>query len=241
MAHALRLLALVVVLLAARPALPAGAGRLDAETLVRIATEWLVQHLAGQVDPGAIELQGPPRELVLPPGDVTVQVALQSGSVAAGAMTVVVEATVTDATGARLTRSTTVGFRVRPVQEVVVAVRELARRTVIDADDVRTERRAVSRIPPGAVSDPAQALGRELTRTLAPGEVVTAQSLTAPVVIRRGSVVSLVVEGPNFRIVARGVAAEDGAPGAPIRVVNQASRREVVGRVEDAHTVRVPF
>jgi flagella basal body P-ring formation protein FlgA len=37
------------------------------------------------------------------------------------------------------------------------------------------------------------------------------------------------------------VAAEDGAVGQVIRVVNQTSRRELAGRVEDERTVRVGF
>jgi flagella basal body P-ring formation protein FlgA len=37
------------------------------------------------------------------------------------------------------------------------------------------------------------------------------------------------------------VASEDGAIGQSIRVVNQTSRRELVGRVEDERTVRIPF
>ena len=53
--------------------------------------------------------------------------------------------------------------------------------------------------------------------------------------------VSLILEGPGFRIMARGVAAEDGAVGQTIRVTNQASRRELAGKVEDERTVRVAF
>lgn len=242
MTRALRRLAVVIVAVLT-PGWAAGTGvtRLEAEALTRMAADWLVAHLGGEVDAGAIEPLAAPRELVLPAGALTVQMTLQSGSVAAGTLTVAVEATVTDERGSRVTRSTTVAFRVRALREVLVAVRELPRRTVIAPGDLRAERRAASRVPAGAVQDLADVVGKELTRTLAPGEVVTAQALTAPVVVRRGSVVSLVVEGPSFRIVARGVAAEDGARGETIRVVNQASRREVVGRVEDAHTVRVPF
>lgn len=214
---------------------------LASETLTRIAREWLVERLAGEVDPAAIEVTGTPRELALPPGDVTVNVTLQSGSVASGALTVLVEAAVAEDQGRRTLRSATVGFRVNAVQDVIVAVRELPRRAVITAGDVRVERRAASRTAPGAVHDARDAVGKEVTRSIAPGEPVTSGSLTAPVMIRRGSVISLVLEGPTFRILARGVASEDGVLGQPIRVVNQASRKEVVGRVENERAVRIAY
>src|SRR5262249_9054891 len=79
------------------------------------------------------------------------------------------------------------------------------------------------------------------TRSLAPGEVLTASSVATPRAVRRGAVVTLLVEGRGFRIVARGGASEDGAVGDTIKVVNQSSRREMAGRVEDGRAVRIPF
>lgn len=234
----------VTLILVAAPREPIFAGAvttLAPETLTGIAREWLADRLRGQVEPSAIEPAAVPRELVLPAGEVAFNFAVQSGSVDGGAMTVLVEAVVIDARGGRMTRSTTVNFKVNPLRAVVVAVRELPRRTLVGATDVRVERRPPSRIPAGAVHDPSAVVGKEIVRPLAPGEPLTASSVTAPLVIRRGSVVALVLEGPNFKIVARGVAAEDGTLGGSIRVVNQSSRREVVGRVEDERTVRVSF
>jgi flagella basal body P-ring formation protein FlgA len=82
-------------------------------------------------------------------------------------------------------------------------------------------------------------VGKEVVRAVAPGEVVIAAAVAPPRTIRRGSVVSLILEGQGFRIVARGIASEDGAVGQTIKVVNQSSRRELAGRIEDERTVRV--
>lgn len=220
---------------------PAAAGTALSPVLVqKIAREWMADRFGTEIE-AALEPMGTPRELPLPSGDVSVNVMLQSGSVESGTLTALVEAVATDGRGGRETRSTIVTFRVNALREVVLAVRELPRRVVVGPSDIRRERWPLSRVPAGAVRDPKEVIGKELLRTLAPGEAVTAQSLAIPLVIRRGATVSLVLEGPNFRIVARGVAAEDGALGAPIRVINQTSRREVTGRVEDEHTVRVSF
>jgi flagella basal body P-ring formation protein FlgA len=219
----------------------AGGSTLGADALVAMARQWLAERLGGEVEPTALEPLGTPHALVLPAGSLSLQLTQQSGSPATGAITVLVEARVTDARGQRITRSTTVNFRVNALQEVVVAVRELPRKTMVTAADVRRERRPLSRVAAGALRDTAEAVGKETTRPLAPGEVLTGPSVSAPLLIRRGALVALVLEGPNFRIVARGVAVEDGVLGAPIRVINQSSRREVVGRVEDDRTVRVAF
>jgi hypothetical protein len=100
-----------------------------------MARDWLTSRLAGQVEPEAIEPHGTARDLALPAGDVAFHLSLQSGSLESGTMTVLVEAVATDARGARATRSATVTFTVRSAEDVVVAVRELRRRTVVRAAD----------------------------------------------------------------------------------------------------------
>jgi flagella basal body P-ring formation protein FlgA len=226
--------------LAAAPAVPEPV-RLAPEIVAALARDWLAAHLGPGVDRASLELAGNVRELVVPHGTVSTAVSLQNGSVESGHVSVLVEATAVDPAGRRATRSTTVGFRVAARQDVAVAARELPRRAVVAAGDVRIERRAADRTPAGAVRELDQAIGKELVRSLAPGEALTASALATPRAIRRGAVVNLLLDGPGFRLSARGIASEDGAVGDTIRVVNQSSRRELVGRVENDQTVRVPF
>ena len=215
--------------------------RLAPEAVAALARDWIAAHAPASLDRGAVELTATPRDLVLPAGEVSTTVTLQAGSLAGGPVTVLVEATSLDRLGARTTRSTTVNFRIGAQQDVVVAVRELTARTALAASDLRTERRSYDRVPAGALRETREAVGKEVTRALAPGEVLTASSVATPRAVRRGSVVTLLVEGRGFRIVARGVASEDGAVGDTIKVVTQSSRREMAGRVEDDRTIRIPF
>jgi flagella basal body P-ring formation protein FlgA len=188
-----------------------------------------------------VDVLAPPRELALPAGDVATRVSVQAGSLAGGQMTVLVEAIVTDARGGRTARSATVSLAVRAQQDVLVVVRDLPRGAIVASGDVRRERRPSDRMPRGPLTDPADAVGKEMQRGAAPGEVLTASAVAPARAVRRGAVVTLLLEGPGFRIVARGVASEDGAVGQTIKVVNQVSRRELAGKVEDERTVRVPF
>jgi flagella basal body P-ring formation protein FlgA len=215
--------------------------RLNTEAVAALARDWIAARVGRDVERSAIELLAAPRELVLPTGDVTTTVSLQSGSLAGGPVTVLVEAMSQDRMGLRTTRSATATFRINAQHEVVVAARDLAPRTIVTAADVRTERRPHDRLPVGALRDVQEAIGKEATRMVAHGEPVTSLAVSPPRVVRRGAVVTLLVEGRGFRVVARGVASEDGAVGDTIRVVNQSSHREMAGRVEDDRTVRISF
>jgi flagella basal body P-ring formation protein FlgA len=237
-------LALGLALAAQATAARAGAPivhRLSSERIAEIARGFAQQQLGPHGTMLELELAAAPRELVLPEGQLDVQTSLQTGSVASGFLTVLVEATSMDGRGTRATRSATVAFRVTGDQPVLVAVRELTRGSAVTAADLRVERRPLERLPRHALADPREAIGKEVVRAVAAGEAIGAASVTAPRVLRRGSPVTLLLEGPGFRIAARGTASEDGIVGQTIKVVNQSSRREMSGRVEDERTVRVPF
>jgi flagella basal body P-ring formation protein FlgA len=220
---------------------PATGRVLSSDAVAELARRWAAEQFPTELDGAVVELAAPPRELPLPPGEMSTRLSLQSGSPAAGHLSVLVEVFVTDGRGHRTARSATVGFRLQVPQDVVVTVRELARGSVIAAADIRRERRSGERLPRGPVAEIADAVGKEVLRAMAPGEVLTTSAVAPVRAIRRGSVVTLLLEGPGFRIAARGVASEDGAVGQTIRVVNQASRRELAGKVEDDRTVRVAF
>jgi flagellar basal body P-ring formation protein FlgA len=242
-ALALAAFALAVEAMAAPPATASAddAVRLTADAVSGLARAWLVERLPADADRSAIEQVGSTRELVVPRGPTSTSVTLQAGSPSGGVVTLLVELTGTDASGVPAIRSATVTLRINAHVDVVVAVRELERRTVLGRGDVRIERRYGDRLPQGAFRDPGDVIGKEVVRSIGPGEPLTSSMLAIPRAVRRGGVVNLVLDGPGFRINARGVASEDGAVGEIIRVVNQASRRELIGRVEDDHTVRVSY
>jgi flagella basal body P-ring formation protein FlgA len=245
------LVSMTIAALAASHALGAGGderldrvadpARLNTEAVAALARDWIAARVARDVERSAIELLAAPRELVVPAGDVTTTVSLQSGSLAGGPVTVLVEAISQDRRGVRTTRSATATFRINVQHEIVVTTRDLAPRTIITAADLRLERRPHDRLPIGVLRDLQEAVGKEATRMVASGEPVTSSAVVSPRVVRRGAVITLLVEGRGFRVVARGIAAEDGAVGDTIRVVNQTSHREMAGRVEDDRTVRISF
>ncbi|MFQ5828068.1 MAG: flagellar basal body P-ring formation chaperone FlgA, partial [Candidatus Methylomirabilia bacterium] len=127
------------------------------------------------------------------------------------------------------------------LRAVVVANRPLARKSVIRPSDVRILRRAGSRVPHDALTDLGQAVGKEVVREVRAGDVLAARAVKVPIVVRRRSPVLLYLDGPGFRITARGIAMEDGGIGQMIRVINQSSQKVLYGRIEGNGSVRIPF
>jgi hypothetical protein len=154
--------------------------RLGAEAVAAIAREWIGARVAREVEPGAIELLAAPGKLVLPAGDIVTTVSLQSGSLAGGPVTVLVEAVSQDRMGVRTTRSAAATFRINARHDVVVTTRDLAPRTILTVADVRTERRPYDRMPPGALREVREAIGKEATREVAQGDALTTSAVAPP-------------------------------------------------------------
>jgi flagella basal body P-ring formation protein FlgA len=132
-------------------------------------------------------------------------------------------------------------LRIGRLQRVVVASRPLEPRAPVSLADFRLEARASHAVPPGALPAISDVTDLEATRSIRAGDVVTQPMLRARALVRRGERVTLLVEGPGFRITMVGQAEEDARRGEAVRVTNLTSKREVVGQVESAGVVRVNY
>jgi flagella basal body P-ring formation protein FlgA len=132
-------------------------------------------------------------------------------------------------------------FRVGRYGSAVVAARALEPRAVLGPGDWQVERRPSTEIPAGALSGIADEADLEAVRPIKAGEVLTSSLVRPRILVRRGELVTLVLEGPGFRITTQGVAVTDARRGDALRVLNQASKRETLGKVDAAGIVRVPF
>jgi flagella basal body P-ring formation protein FlgA len=129
--------------------------------------------------------------------------------------------------------------RVDDTVAVPVAVRRLGEGDVIRAADLRIIRMPAARVPADAVLDPARLAGRTVRQAVPVGAPVTGDQFGAAAMVLRGAPVSLLVELPGIAITAQGRALEDGARGARIQVMNNASRAVLEGVVVGPGRVRV--
>ncbi len=142
---------------------------------------------------------------------------------------------------ARVVRRVRVCGWVEVYREVLCFSRPLSRGHVLEAEDLVSTRRPLSRLKGCCVQDPSRAVGLALKRSVRAGQPLVTGMLTRPLLVRRGDRVTIRAEGPTISISVPGEVRQDGARGAFVRVKNLMSQREINAQVLDGKTVRVFF
>ena len=132
-------------------------------------------------------------------------------------------------------------MRVDRYQQVVVAARPIRRLAAITPEDLRVEKRLVSGLPAGPLARVEEANGFVASREIRGGEVLSTKLIQLPALVKRGEIVTLIVEGEGVVVTARGQAKEEGQRGQLIRVMNLSSKKELYGRVEGERQVKIPY
>lgn len=117
--------------------------------------------------------------------------------------------------------------RIVPTVPMLVAARRMAVGEVLGTNDVRVVRVPASRLRPGAVQRPDQAVGQALRRPAGAEQPLLLADLTLPLAIERGATVTMTYEVPGMTLTAQGRAMEGAARGAVVTVMNLASRQVV--------------
>lgn len=111
--------------------------------------------------------------------------------------------------------------------ESVVATRTIRAQTIIAPEDVTL----VAAEMPGALGDPALAVGQEARVAIYAGKPVRAGDLGPPSLVERNQVVPLIYLSGGLAISTEGRALARGSEGEVIRIMNLGSRTTVSGRV----------
>lgn len=123
----------------------------------------------------------------------------------------------------------------------LVATRSLARGEVLRDGDVALRPVESAADRRAAVSDVESVAGKRLRRSVPSGTVLRAAWFEDVPLVKRGEPVRLSLVQGGLRIEATGLARQDGRAGEMVRVENQSSRREVLGRVGEDGVVHVTF
>ncbi len=122
---------------------------------------------------------------------------------------------------------------------VVVAKQPLARGAVVGPNDVTVVERNRRDVPDDAVTAPEQVIGMATKVALAADTPVPRTAIAAPVAVKKGDLVTLIVETAAMKLTVTGEALEPGAVGAAIKVMNRSSKQTVAGKVIDDGVVLV--
>ena len=147
------------------------------------------------------------------------------------------DATIEIPTGAINRGNLRLSGRAAATVDVVTVLRPIERGTLIKSADVQVERRPRAEIGRDIVSDSEQAVGLAARTALQPGRPLRMAELMKPELVQRNETVTLIYEVPGIVLTVRGKAAEGGAEGDVISVLNEQTKRTVQGVVVGAGRV----
>lgn len=121
---------------------------------------------------------------------------------------------------------------------VAVPAHDIERGDVITQDDLVVQTVAADRIRPGIVTAAANLTGHEARRLLRAGEPIRADDIRMPILVAKGSTVTMTFSAPGIVLTATGRAMTDAGMGETVIVQNPASLRQVSCIVTGAGAVR---
>lgn len=119
--------------------------------------------------------------------------------------------------------------------EMLVATRTVRGQTILGPADIAVAEGQI----PGALTDPAEAIGQEARVNLYAGRPIMAGDIGAPAIVERNQLVTVIYRNGAVNIAADARALDRAGVGDPIKVMNLASRTTFIGFVAPDGTVTV--
>ncbi len=138
-------------------------------------------------------------------------------------------------------QTTEMAGRYEPLVAVPVLAHVVARGDIVSKADLTTTWLPARRLARGLLVSVDDIVGHEATRSLRPGVPLRRGDLRRPLLVAKGSPVTMRVAMGAMVLTAQGRAMQDGARGDFVRVLNPTSRRIVEGRVVGAGLVEVAW
>ncbi|NQV81485.1 MAG: flagellar basal body P-ring formation protein FlgA [Alphaproteobacteria bacterium] len=126
------------------------------------------------------------------------------------------------------------------VVEVPVTTRSISKGEVIGETDIAWVEIRGSQVGRRTVTELDQLVGQEAKRQIRPDKPIRVNDVWAQRLVRKGSLVNIIVETRYMVLQTSGQAAEDGALGDVVRVMNLKSRRTVQGIVSADGEIKIP-
>lgn len=125
----------------------------------------------------------------------------------------------------------TVSTVVSPAAQIVVTNRAIGRGERISESDVRLSTPTHNSVSDHVFHSLDQVVGCETTRSLAVDSAITADTIQAPLLVRKRDVVTVYSRSPGIRVRTTGRATEDGALGDLVLIESLSDRKTFFARV----------
>jgi flagella basal body P-ring formation protein FlgA len=121
---------------------------------------------------------------------------------------------------------------------VVIPSHDIARGATIAESDLVYGTIAASNVFSGVVTSMDELTGMETRRMLRAGEIVRVDDVRHPILVTKGSIVTMTFEAPGVILTASGRAMSEGGMGDTVTIQNPASFRQITATVIGAGAVR---
>lgn len=136
-------------------------------------------------------------------------------------------------------RRLTVSGRVHRLVEIPTISRRLKTGEIIQPGDIKWLNLRARQVNRNIITDADQLIGRTPQRFLAPGRPVRGGDVRRPRIVKKGSVVTMVVTTPNMVLTSKGRALDHGTRGDTIRIRNLKSKTIVEAEITGPNAVRI--
>ena len=138
--------------------------------------------------------------------------------------------------GATRTRVT---GRVNRVVEVPVVERQMMPNELITKNDIKWIKVRGDRLPKDAITDIDELIGKAAKRRLRAGVPVRRAAVQRPILVPKGSLVTIILKTPRMTLTSQGKALENGTDGDTIRVTNLQSKKVIEAEVTGTARVAI--
>lgn len=133
-----------------------------------------------------------------------------------------------------------VRVRLVALGEVAVAATSLRKGEILSPSSIRLEKRDLGDLDE-PFTETGDLLGLEAAKTISAGTVLDHDNITAPSIIRRGEMVTIIARRGPMQLTTKGLAKADGHRGQMIKVKNISSNKMIYCRVDRPGVVSVEF
>lgn len=133
-----------------------------------------------------------------------------------------------------------VAARVRVIADYLVTAHPLSQGQTVGSSDLAWLHGDLADLPPGILTDPAQAVGRTAAISVISGRPLRADMLRLPLLVRQNQTVKIISRGNGFLVTNEGKALGQGSEGDVIQV-RLANGQVISGIARAAGVVEVSF
>lgn len=138
-------------------------------------------------------------------------------------------------------REMTVRVRIEVLRDQVVSASSIARDSLLTEGDVAVYQKWVRSIPVNAVSSLDEVIGKTIIVSVAPNTPITKNMLKEMTPVKKGKMVQILLDNGLIKMLASGVAEEDGLEDMVVKVRNLHSNKIIFARVIGQGKVQVDF